>query len=460
MPAFKKTNSIEPEAPNFKPVRVLEVEISQPIPAVPAIEAATGRHYQRALALVRLHTQPLGLVHLRLNDDGLSAEEHAREIWRNLAQEVIKHLRQDGLPEVTELKAGGLAQLDTPRCQRIRAGLLANAPFVSVVVATRDRPKILLSACLNSLLSLNYPNYEIIVVDNAPRTTATFDLIQQEYADFSPVRYVQEKRPGLVWARNRGLVEARGEIVAYTDDDVVVDEHWLAALVEGFDAAANVGCVTGLILPIELETPAQAWFEEFGGFSKGFTKHVFDMGENRVRAPLFPYDAGRFGSGNNMAFKTSVLASIGGFDTALCIAGAEDISAYFRLITRGYTLVYEPASIVYHTHRRDYCGLRQQMYWYGVGLAAYLTKLLVDNPQLLFDFILRVPYGMFYMLSSHSPKHRKKSANYPKELTYLERWGTFYGPIAYARGRWKARQLVKQFGPLEVCEMQSQTKRT
>jgi GT2 family glycosyltransferase len=294
---------------------------------------------------------------------------------------------------------------------------------------------------------LNYPNYEILVVDNAPSTPATADLMKQTYSDISQVRYVREDRPGLVWARNCGLMEAKGEIVAYTDDDVVVDQHWLAELVKGFCIAENVACVTGLILPMELETPAQVWFEQFGGFSKGFARRIFNMGKHRTKSRLYPYDAGRFGSGNNMAFKTSVLRNIGGFALGLCVAGAEDITAYFRVITRGYTLVYEPAAIVYHLHRRDYIGLRKQMYWYGIGLTAYLMECLVDNPKLFVSFVTKVPYSLFYMMSSRSPKNMKKSPEYPKELTFLERKGTLYGPLAYLRGCWRARKLRKPSDP-------------
>src|SRR6185312_3629836 len=144
---------------------------------------------------------------------------------------------------------------------------------------------------------------------------------------------------GLGWARNGGLGEARGEIVAFTDDDVVVDRYWLAELVTGFTVADHVGCVTGIALPMELRTQAQMWFEQFGGFSKGYARRVFDLAENRLRNRLYPYSAGVFGTGANMAFRTSALRATGGFDPALgpgsSGVGGEDLAAFFQIIMAG-----------------------------------------------------------------------------------------------------------------------------
>jgi hypothetical protein len=71
-------------------------------------------------------------------------------------------------------------------------------------------------------------------------------------------------------AHNRGLTKARGEIVAFTDDDVVVDSLWLIELARAFEFADDVACVTGLILPMELETPAQFWLENSIRYNKGY----------------------------------------------------------------------------------------------------------------------------------------------------------------------------------------------
>lgn len=86
------------------------------------------------------------------------------------------------------------------------------------------------------------------------------------------MRYVCEPLPGLDNARNRAALTAHGEIVAYTDDDVVVDVNWVRGLAEVFVLDVDVTAVTGLVLPLELETESQALFEEYGGFSRGFNR--------------------------------------------------------------------------------------------------------------------------------------------------------------------------------------------
>ncbi len=426
------------------PARVLEIELGEPLPSVPAIDHETGQHYQHAMCLIRLHTQPLGIVEFQLMEEWTRPYDYIGRIWSALGSQINEHLRQDGLPLITELIEGGLPSTGTPRCIEERERFLAQAPFVSVIVPTHDRPE-RIQLCLRSLLAQHYPQYEVIVVDNAPSSTATADVIQQKYGHVDCIRYVREDRPGASCARNRGIMLARGEILAFTDDDVVVDACWLVELVKAFSLAPDVACTTGLLLPSELETPAQFWIEEFGGFSKGFNRHVFDMEENHPETPLYPYTAGRFGTGANMAFKAAFLRGVGGFDLALGPAsaarGGEDIAAFFQVITHGYKLVYEPAAAVYHPHHRDYTMLRKQVYNYGVGSMAYLMKSMLDNPRLLFDLIPKLPYCLFFILSNRSPKNSKKSEDYPGELTALELKGMLYGPFAYLYSRWRTRSV-------------------
>lgn len=448
MSSFTDLSDTQPDVSALKPIRVLEVEIGKPLPAYPAHDPATGYRYMRGLALVRLHSIPLGTVNLQIGEDGLSATELAHQIWDSLSREINQHLQDDALPPTLAIGIGGLSSPDAPKCTQERSALLDRAPMVSVAVATRDRPTSL-ATCLNSLLMLDYPKFEIIVVDNAPTSNATADLIKQKYGDVSHIHYVREEQPGLASAHNRAVAEAQGTMIAFTDDDVVVDRYWLAELAKNL-VSDQVGCVTGTIIPAELETPSQIWIEQFGGFSKGFARHVFEPLANWKQNPLYPYAAGRFGSGANMAFKTSVLRAMGGFDpatgTGTPARGGDDLSAFFELITRGYHLVYEPAAIVYHWHRRDYAGLRRQVYGYGVGLTAYLTKTLVDRPSRVFDLAARIPFGIAYLLSPQSPKNAKKRADYPGELTVIERKGMLYGPVAYLWSRWQSRKNRTSYG--------------
>jgi O-antigen biosynthesis protein len=440
----------------FTPIALLEVELADALPALnPGI---AGRHYRRARSLVRLHGEPLGLVGFDFAEHGLSAAEYGSRIWRTLNVEINHHLRQDGLPEVASLAADGqllgLSAAGRPECARKRDQLLANAPLVSVVVPTRNRPERVLN-CVASLLAQSYPRFEIIVVDNAPSTDATADLLRHRYGHSPRVRYLREDRPGGTWSRRRGLIAAKGEIVAYADDDVLADPHWLAGLLRGFAAAPEVGCVTGQLLPAELETPAQVWVDEYG-FNKGFTRRIFDLTENRQKWPLYPYSTatGSFGSGANMAFKTRALREIGGFDPALGpgspALGGEELAAFFQIVMRGYKLVYEPTAIVRHFHYREYAGLRKQVYGYGVGLTAYLTSCLFDDPKRLVELVSKVPQGLAYALGPGSPKNRRKPDGFPRQLSRLELRGMVYGPVAYVRSRKLARKLMRQDGSAEM----------
>jgi GT2 family glycosyltransferase len=428
---------------DFSPVRILDLEISQPLPNDLALDAQAGQVYQRARVLVRLHGAPLGIVDLTFGTEGISAQELAGEIWNALSADIGQHLRSDGDPVPGYLDASGLPSRSQPRCIQDREDFLRHAPFASVVIATHNRTESL-AATLTSILEMVYPGFEVIVVDNAPSSNQTADFISQTYGENHQVRYVREDYPGLAAAHNRGLVEVQDPYVAFTDDDVVVDRYWLAEMMRGFKVLDRVACVTGMIFPAEIETPAQEWIEQYGGFSKGYYQRIFDLQDHRIDHPLYPFAAGWFGSGASMAFDTATLRDLGGFDPSVgagtLAQGGDDLSAFFQVVTAGYRLVYRPAAALRHWHRREYAGLRRQAYGYGVGLTAFLTKILIEQPRRIFTFGSRIPSGLAYLFHSDSRKNAKKQAGYPAELNWLERKGMLYGPLAYLRSRRRAQK--------------------
>jgi cellulose synthase/poly-beta-1,6-N-acetylglucosamine synthase-like glycosyltransferase len=403
-----------------EPVWLVDVEAFGPPPALPA------RRYERAAVAVHVHGELVGVVELPLA--GLDGAALVRRATAALREPVIAHLRAD--------------ETDAP-CTERRARLLERAPFASVVVASRDGGASL-GACLDSLLALDYPGYEVIVVDNASQGDTVRDSVAARAGAPRALRRVREERPGVAVAHNRGLAEASGEIVAFTDDDVVAEPSWLAQLASGFEAAPGVGCVTGLILPAELETSAQVWIEHYWAFGKGFERQIFD-----ARPPagqrLYPYTAGVFGSGANMAFRADALREIGGFDPALGTGspalGGDDLAAFFDIIAAGHRLVYEPTAVVRHRHRPDYASLRRQAYGYGVGLTAYLARTLVDDPRRALELSRRAPWAMAYVLAPGSPKNARGGETFPAELKRLERRGMAVGAFAYLRSRWQRRTL-------------------
>ncbi len=426
---------------SLQPMRVLQVELSRPLPFIDACEPVSGRCYARAQLLVCLHGLPLGRIEIDLPAGGEPAV-YAHQIWEAMEPQINAHLATDGRGPATGIEEL-LAGAEQPRCVREFEAFLASAPFASVVVCTRDRTD-QLAAALETLLDMEYPDYEVIVVDNAPRTEATAELVQTRFAHATRLRYIREDRPGLSLARNTGLAHARGEVVAFTDDDVLAGGLWLARAAQALYSRPDAACVTGLTLPAELETDAQILYEGFGGFNKGraYERLTFNTGDSRPADPLFPYLAGKFGAGVNMAYRTSVLRSLGGFDEALGAGmpagGGEDIEAFFRILTTGHTLIYEPAAVLHHFHRRDYSSLEKQLHSYGVAFTAFVTRCLLDRPSRLLFLLSKIPYATRYLLYPDSPRNEHKGPEYPAALTRAEGRGMMYGPFAY----WKSRRRV------------------
>jgi glycosyltransferase involved in cell wall biosynthesis len=254
-------------------------------------------------------------------------------------------------------------------------------PSVTIVICTKDHPD-LVRRCLESIFRLAVPEGlkapDVLVVDNASSTTQSRDVA----LSFPGVRYVFEKQVGLNFARNRALADAKGEILAFIDDDAVTDVNWLHGLQQAWTLEPNAGAFTGQTLPYSLETEAQIAVEKIGGFRKGFLPAVFR--KELPSDPLYPCST-IFGNGCNMAFRVDVMRDLGGFDIALdmgaALPGGGDLDALYRIVRSGRELVYEPQMLVLHEHRRDMEGLRRQIRrsW-GMGCMAFLTKIRDNDP--------------------------------------------------------------------------------
>ena len=307
-------------------------------------------------------------------------------------------------------------------------------PATVVVPTMFARPE-QLEQCVRSLLELDYPRYEVIVVDNRP--------IHDErgptptWADDERVRVVREPRPGASAARNSGLAAATTGIIAYTDDDSVVDRRWLRALAERLITEPDVDCVTGLVIPAALETSAQVWFERFGGFDKGYAPRIFRLADNPTHSSLYPYAAGAFGSGNNVAFRASTLRSLGGYNETLGpgtpAKAGEDLALFISVICSGLSIAYEPSAIVQHEHRRTYGELSSQVHDYGIGLSAMMVSLSRHDPRHLLRILRRLPAGGRLLFSPRSDRNVKRTPDYPKDLLRAEAIGMMQGPFAYLR---------------------------
>ena len=239
---------------------------------------------------------------------------------------------------------------------------------VSVVICTRDRPDEL-ARCLASLPAQSRRADEVIVVDNASTGPET-----REVSVAAGVHYVREHRPGLDIARNTGLLAARSQIIAYTDDDTELHPRWLERLVAAFEDDEDVLAVTGLVLPAELDTEAQWIFEARWGFGRGFTRTDFGPDFYLAKRP-YGCPAWEIGAGANMAFRRAVIEEVGLFDERLDVGAAGcsgDSEYWYRILAAGRTCRYEPSAVVFHHHRSTMEGLAGQIFHYMRGHVAAL----------------------------------------------------------------------------------------
>ncbi len=255
-------------------------------------------------------------------------------------------------------------------------------PRVTVAVCTRRRPEEL-AACLESVLRLRPDDprsLDVLVVDNDTSAVETEQLV----AALAGVRYAREPIPGLDFARNRALREATGDLVAFLDDDVVVDRGWLAGLEEAIAEHPDAAAVTGMVLPFELATRAQRVFERRGGFGRGFEKLRY-AGPRLPYNSLYPCGSGMFGAGCNMVLRRDVALQLGGFDEALDtgppLPGGGDLDIFYRVVRAGFPLVYEPRMAAFHKHRRENAALRRQYYTWGTGFMAFAYKTYLEDPS-------------------------------------------------------------------------------
>ena len=228
---------------------------------------------------------------------------------------------------------------------------LSRAPKVSVVVATYQGARTL-KTCLESLSHLNYPDYEVIVVDDG-----STDTTEQIASVYSNVRYIRQAHQGLSVARNTGIFAAEGEIVAFTDSDCRADKDWLYYLVADLINSDYAGMGGHNFLPPEDSCIAAAV-----QVSPGAPAHVMLTDRTAEHIP-----------GCNMAFYKWALLEIGGFDPVFHRAG-DDVDVCWRLQRRGYRIGFSPSGFVWHYRRSTIRAYLRQQQGYGEAEALLVRR--------------------------------------------------------------------------------------
>jgi len=252
----------------------------------------------------------------------------------------------------------------------------------TVAVCTRDRPE-LLERLLHSIAGQSRAPREVLVVDNAPATERTRDLVREKFPLY---RYVREPVPGLDFARNCALREATGSVLAFIDDDAVADRNWVEATEQVFGESPRIAACMGKVDALSLEHEGARLFEANGGFARGSRRIHLPPGAGlRPPGPPRPLIAWSIsvGSGVSMAIRQGALAELGGFDEALdmgaALPGGGDLDILWRLLEAGHEIVYDPAVAASHEHRRERPAAEMQILEHNRALIATLTKLVCTS---------------------------------------------------------------------------------
>lgn len=311
--------------------------------------------------LVDSHWESLSSRHLGLLPE---APDYDGFTWRHRAEaarEAAHRRLRDHLLPAPPPQAG---------TRRTAEGRNGTEECVSIVIPTRDRPDNLRECLLGVLAQESSRRTEVVVVDNNPGSGLTPEVLRE----FPTVRRVEEPRRGAAYARNRGLLAARGTLIVCIDDDVTVPDGWLERLLAPLDDP-SVTIVTGNIIPRSLGSRTERLTEECCSLSAGLAPFTVD-GSWFDTCPT-AVQGWDFGTTANLAVRSRVFSdpAVGMFAESLGpgtpVGAGEDPYFLYRALRAGHTLRYLPDVWVWHKHRTSPAGLRRQVYAYAKSAVAY-----------------------------------------------------------------------------------------
>ncbi|MCH7675293.1 glycosyltransferase [candidate division KSB1 bacterium] len=226
-----------------------------------------------------------------------------------------------------------------------------NKPFVSIIIPSHNRPKCL-QQCLAAITELDYARdkFEVIVVDDGSSTQ--LDPIVDLFSAKINLHLLKQEHAGPARARNRGVKQAKGEFLVFTDDDCRPTPGWLATLMN-FLAIKPDSMIGGEILNA---LPGNS----FSSASQALVSYLyFYYNKNSKEAHFF--------TANNIALSKKCFLAVGGFDQEWGIAAAEDREFCDRWLLSGYQMTYAPEAVIYHAHPMSLTGFWDQQFNYGRG---------------------------------------------------------------------------------------------
>jgi cellulose synthase/poly-beta-1,6-N-acetylglucosamine synthase-like glycosyltransferase len=235
--------------------------------------------------------------------------------------------------------------------------MIDQQPTFSLIIPTYQRPG-LLSLCLQALTQLDYPrdHFEVIVVDDGSATP--MDHVVTPFMDKLTVTLVRQINAGPATARNTGVAHARGQLLAFTDDDCSPAPNWLHTLAARF-----------------AETPADAIA---GRTLNALPHNPYATASQLLVSFLFAYhnadpNQARFATTSNLTLPAAPFRALQGFNPVFPVPGGEDSELCRRWLSHGYRLRYAPEAVVYHTHFLNWRTFCRQHFRYGRG-AFYLRR--------------------------------------------------------------------------------------
>jgi GT2 family glycosyltransferase len=243
----------------------------------------------------------------------------------------------------------------------------------TVIIPTRNRPHAL-ADCLHSFTALDYPAgaWELIVVNDGGEWSLTTD----QWPPQLPLQVVTIAPSGPAAARNAGARLARGDYLAFTDDDCRVSPDWLQQFERGFAQTGLDGLGGQTLNPQVGRSGASA--------SQFLIDFLYDYMQDQSGNALLLVS-------NNVAYRRPAFMAVGGFDESFPLAAAEDMEMSYRLVGRGYRLAYYPAAKVWHYHRLSAGGHLRQQFRYGRGAYFFERVARQENYQ-----AMRPAAGSFY----------------------------------------------------------------
>jgi glycosyltransferase involved in cell wall biosynthesis len=298
------------------------------------------------------------------------------------------------------------------------------------VLCTRGLSPSLLR-CLDSLLNQECKRSEILLVLNGERDEAFAKAVSRY-----PVRLLNEPRRGVSAARNHAIPQARGEILAFVDDDVVAHANWLHELVKGFEDP-KVACVAGRLVPDGLVGISSERIEHYYTGNRASSAWTLDASDPDCYQEAL---GGPAGFGCNMAFRKSFLENYARLPEDLgagsVIGGCDEPYMFVQVLKHGFRIHHTPSAVVTHFFGEDRAGRKLRLMQAHAGTLAFTLKLLTEEPEVRWATLKWLMGGLRRRLSRIGA-HKSLSSEPKEALSSMEKLrGYLRGPLVF----WKSRR--------------------